>query len=111
MSKNRPPRHPAQTSKLTDANNTAQPELSFQRKPVHTRRAQENLSVPNSVQYPPTVAVPEYTIHATSCVESSEDEDIDDQSRPCMFFLLKSQIKNKILIHFFCYSQEATDHA
>ena len=65
MSKIRPSCHTAPTFKLTDTNNAAQPELSFQRKAVH----QEITSC----------------IDANICSESEEDENGDDQPRPSTF--------------------------
>ena len=88
----RPSRHTAPTSKLTDANNTAQPELSFQHKAVqafHTRRAQENMlgqdpSMVAAGSAPPSMSPPKCNIDMSGSVEPSEDEDIDDQPRPHM---------------------------
>jgi hypothetical protein len=97
----RPPRHIAPTTKLTDANNAARPELAFQRKAVqafHTQRAEEleNTSVANSGQDPSVVAAgstlspPEHNniVAITNSVDPSEDEDIDDHPKPCNFFSL-----------------------
>ena len=90
----RPSRHTAPTSKLTDANNTAQPELSFQRKAVqafHTRRAQfvANLgrdpspTMVASGSAPPTTSpAPKHNIDmttsSTSSVTSVEPRDNED---------------------------------
>ena len=70
MSKIRPSCHTAPTFKLTDTNNAAQPELSFQRKAVQAfRTAQEITSC----------------IDANICSKSEEDENGDDQPRPSTF--------------------------
>ena len=88
--------HTAPTSKLMDANNTAQPELSFQRKAVqafHTRWAQENMlgqdpSVVAAGSAPPSTSPPKRNIDTSGSVEPSEDEDIDDQTRLHMFLFV-----------------------
>lgn len=109
----RPTRQIAPTTKLTDANNTARPELSSQRKAVqafHTRRAQElestsksSKSAANSGQDPSSSVIAagsESTLPSTSLaslkrsinidaiagsVEPHEDENIDDHPRPRIF--------------------------
>ena len=79
-----------------DANNTAQPELSFQHKAVqafHMQRAQENTSgqdpsVVAAGSAPPSMSPPKCNIDTSGSVEPSEDEDIDDQPRPRTFLFV-----------------------
>ena len=89
----RPSCQAAPTSKLTDANNTAQPELSFQRKAVlafHTRAQTISQAVATNGDGAVNTAsistsAPKRNINTIS-VESGEDEDShDNQPKPCMF--------------------------
>ena len=96
----RPSRHIAPITKLTDANNTARPELSSQRKAVqafHERRAHELENTTVAGQDPPAVAAglgstppsmspPKHNTITitTSSIGPSEDDGIDDHPRPCI---------------------------
>ena len=70
MSKIRPSRHTAPTFKLTNTNNVAQPELSFQRKAVQAFRTTQEITS---------------CINANICSKSEEDKNGDDQPKPSTF--------------------------
>ena len=102
----RPSRHTAPTSKLTDSNNSAPPELAFQRKAVqafHTQRAKEleNKSAANgeasssvnAIDSTPTSApTGKRNINATTFVESEEDDD-QPEPKPCTLLCSYSHLK------------------
>ena len=83
-----------------DANNTAQPELSFQHKAVqafHMQRAQEKMSVTNlghdpsvvaAGSTPPSTSPLKCNIDTSGSVEPSKDEGIDDHPGPHMFLFV-----------------------
>lgn len=83
----RPSRHIAPTSKLTDVNNAAQPELTFQRQAVlaFRTRAQEAPSALEPFTNPPTIRSPlrnvssivDTGIERTDSIESGGYADID----------------------------------
>lgn len=98
-----PSRNVAPTSKLTDANDAAQPELSFQRQAIeafHTR-AQEATSPLTSIDTghtihaanPPTRPSPKRTVSAIVDADTEQPEsglsggDQDTDGQPCMFMI------------------------
>ena len=102
----------APTSKLTNANNAAQPELSFQCKAVqafHTQWAWETTSVtggdaPADTIGSTLISTPKQDINMTIYNES-KDEDSDDQPKPCMFW---SCLHFKSILNCWHRSQKAT---
>ena len=96
----RPLRRAVPTSKLTDANNAAEPELSFQRQAVQAfrTRAQEAPSTlkplvehtktptkSSDSSLTPNVPTPSIDHVDAESLESGGDEDTDSQPKPCMF--------------------------
>jgi hypothetical protein len=105
----------APTSRLTDANNTEQTQLAFQRKAVeafHSRRAQEAedipsiqmVPVPSSDNVTPTITPPKRNISTVTDKDGDsdkhvEDEDSDDQPKPRKSLVFTSQT-----VHWNCFA-------
>jgi hypothetical protein len=110
----RPSRHIAPTSKLTDANNAALPELSFQRQAVQafrTRAQEAPFDALIDTTAPPTRLSHKRSAAAifdtdTEHIESGQDEDTDGKPKSRTFYV--SVIKPSSLTLEPCHSQKAT---
>lgn len=105
--RSRPIRSIAPTSKLTDANNAEQPQLSFQREAVQAFRTRLAQDVPN-VPAPPADTTDTTTNPITSSPKRCADAgsiDNDNQSKPSMFAIWL--VKSHSLMRDSHYSQKA----
>lgn len=121
-SKARPSRHIAPTSKLTDDNNAAQPQLAFQRKAVQDfrfRQAQEAESLPNpsspnaAAAAASPIATPQLKRNLpTSADPDTEDDECDgggvnEQPNPGTSLLVILTPPTEKLTRRSCYRQKA----